>query len=110
MRGGEYHDFPSNFFCLTVAKLFLVDPLMFHFFRLPEKNHASRGYVDFLSKIVCLAVLKHTAVVNSLVFDQFRGWKMFLLDLMGEYENFPSKNFVSQCRKDFGCGNPLLFH
>ena len=66
---------------------------MFHYFQLPEKIHASRGYVDFLPKIFCLTGPQNTAVVNSLVIDQFRGSKKFVLEGMGEYQDFPSKNF-----------------
>ena len=87
--------FRRNTFVWRCQKFSQWIPLVFHYFRLPEKLHASRGYVDFLSKIVCLAVPKNTAVVNSLVFDQFRGSKKFLLDWMLEYQDFPSKNFLS---------------
>ena len=41
-RRGKYHNFPSNFFCLTVPKIFVGNLLVFHSFRL-SKNFGLEG-------------------------------------------------------------------
>ena len=56
-RGGEYHNFPSKFFCLTVPKNFVGELISGI-----ENFYASEGYVtifDFLSKFFCLTVPKN---------------------------------------------------
>ena len=57
----QYQDFWSNFFCLTVPKEFVREPVRFSLISGMEKFFASQGYVtifDFLSKCFCLTVPK----------------------------------------------------
>ena len=61
IRGGEYQDFPSKIFCLTVPKNFLGEPFSVSLISGIEKFYASEGYVtifDFPSKTFCLTVPK----------------------------------------------------
>ena len=58
-RGGEYHNFPMNFFCFTVPKNFLRERFSVSLISGIENVYASDGYVtisDFLSKFFCLTV------------------------------------------------------
>ena len=51
-RGGEYHNFPSKIFCLTVPKDFVEEPFSVSLISGIENFHASEGYAtifDFLS-------------------------------------------------------------
>ena len=58
-RCGEYHDFPSNNFCLTVPKIFVGEPFSVALISGIEKVWIGRGeYQDFPSKNFCLTVLK----------------------------------------------------
>ena len=43
--GGEYQDFPSKFFCLTVAKKFVGEPFGVSLISVIEKLFASEGFV-----------------------------------------------------------------
>ena len=44
-KAGEYHDFPSKFFCLTVPKRFVGEPFGVSLISGIEKFYASEGYV-----------------------------------------------------------------
>ena len=58
-RCGEYHDFPSNNFCLTVPKIFVGEPFSVALISGIEKVWIGRGeYQDFPSENFCLTVLK----------------------------------------------------
>ena len=60
-RGGEYQDFPSTIFCLTVPKEFVREPFKVSLISGMEKFFASEGYVmiiDFLPKFFFLTVPK----------------------------------------------------
>ena len=60
-RGGEYQEFPSKTFCLTVSKEFVREPFRVSLILGMEKFCASEGYVtilDFLSKFFCLTLPK----------------------------------------------------
>ena len=62
IREGEYQDFPSKIFCLTVPKNFVREPFRVSLISGIEKFYASEGYVtifDFLSKFFCLTVAKN---------------------------------------------------
>ena len=61
IRRGEYQDFPSKIFCLTVPKSFVGEPFSVSLISGIEKFYASEGYVtifDFLSKFFRLTVPK----------------------------------------------------
>ena len=58
-KGGEYHNFPMNFFCFTVPKKFSRERFSVSLISGIENVYASDGYVtisDFLSKFFCLTV------------------------------------------------------
>ena len=58
--GGEYQDFPSKIFCLTVPKNFVVEPFIVSLIAGTEKVWIREGeYQDFPSKIFCVTVLKN---------------------------------------------------
>ena len=64
-----------------------------------EKLYASAGYVTifgFLSKIFCLTVPK-ISVGELLLLHSFPVAKNFGYEWGEEYQDFPSKVFVSQC-------------
>ena len=60
MREGEYQEFPSKTFCLTVPNNFRNgDPFSVSLISGIETFYAPEGYVtnfDFLSKFICLTV------------------------------------------------------
>ena len=59
-RGGEYQNFPSKTFCLTVPKNFVGEPFSVSLISGIGKNLCFRGLChDFPSKIFCLTVPKH---------------------------------------------------
>ena len=55
--GAGYQDFPSNFFCLTVAKNFVGQPFSVSLISGIEKFYASEGFVT----IFCRNFLSHSA-------------------------------------------------
>ena len=48
--GGEYHNFPSKYFCLTVPKNFVGEPFSVSLISGIEKFYASEGYVTIFSR------------------------------------------------------------
>ena len=44
-RGGEYQDFPSEIFCLTLPKVFVGEPNSVSLFLEIDKFYAPEGYV-----------------------------------------------------------------
>ena len=56
-KGGEYLNFPSKTFCLTVAKNSVGEPFSVSLISGIEKFHASEGYVT----IYCRNFLSHSA-------------------------------------------------
>ena len=59
--GGQYHAFPSNFFCLTVPKVFVREPFRVSLISGMEKFFASEVNVtifEFLSKFFCVTLPK----------------------------------------------------
>ena len=59
--GGEYQDFPSKFFCLTVPKISVGESFTVALISGSEKVYGQEGgreYQDFPSKIFCLTVPK----------------------------------------------------
>ena len=51
-RGGEYQDFPSKNFCLTVPKNFVQEPFSVSVFSGIEKFYALEGYVTIFCRII----------------------------------------------------------
>ena len=60
-RGGrEYHDFPSKFFCLTVTRIFVGEPLSVSLISGIENFYAYAGiFTIFCRKFFCLTVPKN---------------------------------------------------
>ena len=58
-RGGEYQDFPSTDFCLTVPKNFVGETFTVALFSGSQKVGIGGGYQDFPSKTFCLTVTKN---------------------------------------------------
>ena len=58
-RGGEYQDFPSNYFCLTMSKNSIGESFTVALISGSEKVYGQQAggeYQDFSSKIFCLLV------------------------------------------------------
>ena len=49
-KGGEYQNFPSKTFCLTVAKNFVGEPFSVSLILGIEKFYASEGYVTIFCR------------------------------------------------------------
>ena len=56
--GGEYQDFPSKIFCLTVPKISVAESFTVALILRTEKVWGGGGYQDFPSKKFCLTVPK----------------------------------------------------
>ena len=62
-KGGEYQEFPSKNFCLTVPKNFVREPFCDVFQKISGSRKAfvkdgGREFQEFLSKVFCLTVPK----------------------------------------------------
>ena len=69
--GGEYQDFPSKFFCLTVSKISVGESFTVALISGSKKVYGQEGgreYQDFPSKNVCLTPPKNS-VGNPLLLD-----------------------------------------
>ena len=69
--GGEYQEFPSKFFCLTVSKISVGESFTVALISGSEKVYGQEGgrdYQDFPSKNVCLTLPK-ISVGNPLLLD-----------------------------------------
>ena len=49
-KKGEYQDFPSKLFCLTVPKNFVAEPFSVSLISGTEKSYASEGYVTIFRR------------------------------------------------------------
>ena len=109
-KGGEYHDFLSKIFCLTVPKFSVGESFNVAFFSGTKKSLEKRGggteYQDFPSKFFYLTVPK-ISVVESTVGLNSGSEKVWRRE--GSITIFRRNFFVSQCRK-LPYGNPLLLH
>ena len=110
IRRGEYQDFPSKFFCLTVPNISVVESFFVAFFSGSEKVRIRGG--GGVSRFSVEKFLSHTA-------ENIRR-DCFIVALVSSTEKksekrggsikiFRLKIFVSQCRK-FPYGNPLLLY
>ena len=57
--GREYHQFPSDFFYLTVPKSSVGEPFIVSLILSIEKFYATEGCHNFMSKLFCLTVPKN---------------------------------------------------
>ena len=77
---GEYQDFPSKIFCLTVPKNVIGEHFRVSLTSGIEKFYVAEVYVTlfgFLSKFMCITMLKLSVGGNPLVFQEFRVSKNF---------------------------------
>ena len=106
--GGEYQDFPSKIFCLTVPKNFVGEHFSVSLISGIGKFYASEGYVtifDFLSKFFCLTVPKNLVGGILQCFINFRHRKS--LDKRwggGGVSRFSVGNFLSHSAENFRRG------
>ena len=109
-KGGEYQDFASKIFCLTVPRNFVGQAFRVSPISVLEKFYASEGYVT----IFCRNLLSHSAEKfrsgNLLCFvsESFL-YRISLWIRRGSIKIFCRKIFVSQCRKTSQL-NPLECH
>ena len=98
----EYHDFSSNFFCLTVPKIFVGEPFSVSLISGIEKFYAYEGNITTFFKTFVVSLQKNF-VAEHFCASKFLVWKKFM-DRRGEEEGgnitiFRRKFFVSQCQK-----------
>ena len=76
--GGEFQDFPSKIFCLTVPKIFVGELFSVSLSSGTEKVwiREGGGYQDFPSKIFCLTVPKKFVDIPSM-FQKIWGIEKF---------------------------------
>ena len=93
-RGGEYHTFPSKFFCFTVPRSFVGDSFSASLFSGIEKFWIRGGkkYRDFPSKVFCLTMPK-VFVGESFTVALISGTGKVWIRRGSEYQDFPSKFF-----------------
>ena len=96
----EYQDFPSKTFGLTVLRNFVGKPFSVSLLSVAEEVWMREGGVScFLSTIFCLTVPKNfVGEPFCAVFHKKFGSEKFMHRIGVEYQDFPSKTFVSQCR------------
>ena len=112
--GGDFQDFPSKIFWLTVPKISVGESFCVSLISGIGNIYASEGYVtifDFLSNFFCLTVPKNFCG---------GGGESFSVSLISGIGNIYASEgyvtiffrsfFVSQCRKIWFGGNPLVFH
>ena len=102
IREGEYQDFPSNIFCLTVPKNFVGEPFSVSLISGTEKVWIREGeYQDFPSKILCLTVPQNFKVEPfnvSLISGTEKIW------IRGVVSRFSVENFLSHSAEKFHSG------
>ena len=96
-KRGEYQDFPSKFFCLTVPKISVGNLLLLQYFRVPKKIAEERGvsrfYVEnFLPNSA--EIFRRGILYCCIIFGYEKS-----LDKRGGFKVLRRKWFVSQCRK-----------
>ena len=102
MREGEYQEFPSKTFCLTVPNNFRSGaPFSVSLISGIEKFYASEAYVtifDFLSKSFCLTV-PNIFLGEPFSVSLISGTEKIWIRGGEGIKKFRRKLFVSQCRK-----------
>ena len=101
IRRGEYHDFPSEFFCLTVPKNFVGDPFGVSLIWGIENFYASEGYVTIFRRKFFVSVPKHFVKGPFCAdFQRNYGSEKVSGSEGGSITIFCQTFFVSQCRKN----------
>ena len=102
-RGGEYQDFPSKIFCLTVPRNFVGEPFRVSLIRVSKKFLLQRVISRFsiLCRIFFVSHCRKISKGNSsvLCFRRFPAAKKFMDKKKGSIKIFRRKLFVSHCRK-----------
>ena len=101
--GGEYQDFLSKNFLLTLPKNFVREPFRVSLFSVMEKFFASPGYVsvfDFLSKFFCLTVLRNF-VGNPFSVSLLSGAEKIWIREGGGISRFSVEKFLSHSAEKF---------
>ena len=106
-KRGEYQDFPSKFFCLTVPKVSVGESFTVALVSGSQKNWIEgRGeYQDFPSKLFCLTVPK-TSVGDSFTVALISGSRKSLDKGGGSIKTFRRKFFCLTVPKNF-VGEPF---
>ena len=98
-KKGEYQDFPSKSFCLTVPKIFVEESFTVALFSGTGKLWIRGGeYQDFLSKHFRLTVRKFSvreSITVALISVTVKVW----IERGGSFKVFRRTFSVSQCRK-----------
>ena len=107
IRKGEYQDFPSKNFCLTVLKLFVEESfyccINFGYRKILDEKEE---YQDFPSENFCLTVPKISVEESFTVAVKSGTEKIWIRG--GEYQDFPSKFFCLTVPKIFAQESLLL--
>ena len=100
-KKGEYQDFPSNIFCLTVPKNFVGEPFNVPLISGNEKFHASEGYVTIFRRKFFVSQCRKTSYGNPsvLCFRKFLVAKKFMDKREGDISRFSSGIFLSHSAK-----------
>ena len=108
---GDYQDFPSKIFCLTVPKSFVGEPFSVSIFSGIEKFYAQSLYHDFLSKFFVSEYQKTSSVNSSvLCFKKFPVAKKFIDKTGGGRVSEFTVEFFRHTLPKFPQGNPSLLH
>ena len=98
-KNGEYQDFPSKNFCLTVPKIFVGESFFVALFLDIEKDWERRGeYQDFLAENFCVTV-PNFSIRESFIVALNSGTEKVWRRGEGSINIFRRKFFVSECRK-----------
>ncbi len=97
-RGGEYQDFPSKFFCLTVPKISVVESFTVALIFGEEGGGVSKFYVENFLSHSADEIFRSRILYCCTNF----GYRESLEERGGGgYQDFRSKIFASQCRRKF---------
>ena len=110
-KKGEYQEFPSKIFCLTVPKNFVAESFSVSLTSGIQKIYATEGYLTIFCRKCFVSQCRKISRGSLLccVSENFRQQKSFQIGKRGKYQVFPSKFFfVSQFRK-MPQGFPLVF-
>ena len=101
--GGNYQDFPSYFFCLTVPKISVRKTLLLHYFRVAKKFGEEVGWG--VSRFCVEFFLSHSAenlrresFTVALLSGTEKIWRR------GGVSRFFVENFLSRCAEKFRVG------
>ena len=107
-KKGEYQDFPSKVFCLTLLTNFVVEPFSVKFLSGIEKLYALEGYVTTSVEVFCLTVPKiYIGNPSMLCFRKLAVAKKFMEKREGQKSRFSIDKFLSHSTETFRRGTLL---